>query len=456
MKPATHLDARPKRRAVSIMDKPKTNKSQITLVNFIKRNFQNIPIKPCKPQCHDPIKPLLKALVIDLSNPSSKPNTNPIPPRHKTLNTIRSASIIAKQNKNSTEEPSQEVNLTASIVQTAGKHYRYNKVGAGAISCLATQVPTQAWRPPSLPQADLNLPIHPFHQLILRYPTVSITKYCQLPSSTTIARGASALEIHITTKDLRDIISHGSPIYQESLVLSLETICDKYNAGYLDPSFYPVLHRQGWLGVSNRFNRKNIFSRTQPHLMQEIIAIPLHVNNNHWVAVCRRIINGIDHFVYSNDLNHNRTENEVRQTLSHTTDAFYPKNSVWVNCRGTTYLPHSNECGPRMILALAIMSSHPTPHSHMLQPYMSPSMAQITRIWMCFILTLGIVPMLPPQTVYPTPILTSAESAPFQIIAWSDGPTHDTLVRPTLPTSRKLPCLLHHQPLSGKLCFHTK
>jgi hypothetical protein len=459
MKPATDPDARPKRRAASIkaeFNKPKITRSQITLEKYIKRKFQNIPIKPSKPNCHASIKPLLKALVIDLSSPPSKPNTKPVLPRHKTRNTIQTASKIAKQNRNSSEQPLQEVNLTAYTVQTAEKHYRYNKVGAGAILCLATQVPPQVWRPPSLPQADLNQPIHPFHQLILRYPTASITKYCQLPSSTTIARAASALEMHITTKDLRDIISHGSPIYHESLVLSLETICDKYNTSYLDSSFYPVLHRQGWLGVSNRFNQRNIFSRTQPHLMQEIIAIPLHVNNNHWVAVCRRIINGTVHFFYSNDLNQNRTENKVRQTLSHTSEAFYPINSIWVNCRGTTYLPHSNACGPRTILVLAIMSSHPTPHGHMLQPYMSPNTAQISRIWMGLILTSGIVPMLPPQTVNPIPIANSVESAPFQIIAWSDEPTNDILVHPSLPTCRKPPCHTHHQPESEKSGFHIK
>jgi hypothetical protein len=75
----------------------------------------------------------------------------------------------------------------------------------------------------------------------------------------------------------------------------------------------------------------------QPRLMQEIIVIPLHINNNHWVAECQRIINGTVHFFYSDNLNQDCTENEVRQNLGHTSDVFYPKNSVWVNYRGTTY-----------------------------------------------------------------------------------------------------------------------
>jgi hypothetical protein len=69
------------------------------------------------------------------------------------------------------------------------------------------------------------------------------------------------------------------------------------------------------------------------------------------------------------------------------------------------------------------MSSQLTPHGHMLQPYMSPNTAQISRIWIGLILTSGIVPMLPPQAANQTPIARSAASSQFQIIAWGNEPT---------------------------------
>jgi hypothetical protein len=45
------------------------------------------------------------------------------------------------------------------------------------------------------------------------------------------------------------------------------------------------------------------------------------------------------------------------------------------------YVPHSNECGPRALLAAAIYSLHPNPNKNSLIPAMHPNIAQISRWW---------------------------------------------------------------------------
>ena len=55
-----------------------------------------------------------------------------------------------------------------------------------------------------------------------------------------------------------------------------------------------------------------------------------------------------------------------------TSRPFCPTNSVWTNCKNYTYRPHSNECGPRTILALAIMISNSTINQDLLLRYMNP------------------------------------------------------------------------------------
>jgi len=60
---------------------------------------------------------------------------------------------------------------------------------------------------------------------------------------------------------------------------------------------------------------------------------------------------------------------------------FYPPDASWINCITYTYHPHSNECGPRTLLALSFMALHPHPHHHMILPYMHPNLAQISRWW---------------------------------------------------------------------------
>jgi hypothetical protein len=58
-----------------------------------------------------------------------------------------------------------------------------------------------------------------------------------------------------------------------------------------------------------------------------------------------------------------------------------PENSTWLTCPGYTYHPHSNECGPRSLLSIAIMAFHPAPHPNILIPYMHPNISQISRWW---------------------------------------------------------------------------
>jgi hypothetical protein len=64
---------------------------------------------------------------------------------------------------------------------------------------------------------------------------------------------------------------------------------------------------------------------------------------------------------------------------------FSPENTVWINCRNTAYTPHSNECGPHYLLALAVMILHKNPHANKLLPYMNPNLPQQARFWGCII-----------------------------------------------------------------------
>ncbi len=70
--------------------------------------------------------------------------------------------------------------------------------------------------------------------------------------------------------------------------------------------------------------------------------------------------------------------------LKHSTqtpDSFYPPGTIWINCNSFTYFPHLNECGPRAILALTIMSCHPSPSEQILLPLMNENITQLSRWW---------------------------------------------------------------------------
>jgi hypothetical protein len=113
-----------------------------------------------------------------------------------------------------------------------------------------------------------------------------------------------------------------------------------------------------------------------------VILIPCHVNNNHWVGIARRRIHDRVYFFYADDLTSGTTEQDIKHLIATETDTqFYPRNATWVQCPSTTFQPHSNECGPRTLLALAVIGLHPTPHANMLMPYMSANLSQILWMW---------------------------------------------------------------------------
>ena len=295
---------------------------------------------------------------------------------------------------------------------------RWCNLGGNVLQRIRDPPQSPQWKPQVvLPKADSA---DPFGQLLQQFDLEVIKLYCQGPS-TTILRLFRKTDIHITNKDIRDIISHNSPIYHESLVLGLELLCATYNSSYVDPSFIPTLKTLGWSAVAPRFSPTNLRHRIdRPSYAHPSIAIPIHIGGFHWAALCRRIINGITYFFYADDLNSRTIEHELKRLIMKCTNPdLCPANSQWINCSTPIFRPHSNECGPRTMLALAVMVTHPAPHHNMLQPYMSTNLAQHSRHWMSFTLLTGIIMLLPPSPTndmdQPPPAIVSS---PHTLIQW--------------------------------------
>jgi hypothetical protein len=223
--------------------------------------------------------------------------------------------------------------------------------------------------------------------------------------------------MHITTSDLRNLLSHNVSIHHELLILSLEVLCKQYNSSYLDPSFYTELYNNGWHSIENRFSSLQQQTITRPALLTPTICIPVHVHGCHWVALCRRIINSTVTFYYADYLIQATTESQIKRIIQNIPQ-LYPSNSNWISCSNLTYLPHSNECGRCTVLALAIMMASLNPHATMLQPYMNSNLAQQARTWMGGLLLTGQATLLAEQSQLPIPPITSAQSVPQDLILW--------------------------------------
>jgi hypothetical protein len=143
------------------------------------------------------------------------------------------------------------------------------------------------------------------------------------------------------------------------------------------------------------------------------------------------------------------TEVSIRTLLATKTSRdFYPATAQWIHCRNFTYRPHSNECGPRSLLAATILALHPAPYSNILLPWMHNNLAQIARTWIGGQImqtpfdTAAISSFLCPHQQCTSFQITSAVSMPADLIEWR---LHlDTNIEPIKST-------IHKQPTSVKL-----
>lgn len=298
-----------------------------------------------------------------------------------------------KQNKNAylspQTSPSPHLNRTIDTRQ-------WSNLGGNVLQRIRNLPQTPEWQPSTI--LPLSPPsTDPFTQLLQQLDLTIIPSYCQGNTATTL-RLFRAPDIHITNKDLRDIISHNTPIYHESLILMLELISHQYDSCYLDPSFIPTLSTLGWEAVKNRFTTQHTYRVDKPSLDHHSIAIPVHVNGFHWASICRRQLNGTTCFFYADDLNSPTIEHNLKRLLMKgTCPELCPPTAQWINCTTPNFLPHSLECGPRSMLAMAVMITHPAPHKDMLLQYISPNLAQNSRHWMSYTLLTGMITLLPPS-----------------------------------------------------------
>jgi hypothetical protein len=226
----------------------------------------------------------------------------------------------------------------------------------------------------------------------------------------------------VTIACFRELISHGEMTRDTILNMFLAVLCAEHNLSYLSTFFIHVLRRdRSWTQLTSCF-APTLESQTYSHPYHNTtqpILIPCHVLGAHWVGIVRRVCNGRVQFLYADDLNHTSTELEL-QTLLKTLSppSFYPDNALWIHCKSVTFSPHSNECGPRTLFALAAMALHPEPSPDILLPFMHPNLAQILRTWIGAALLTGQV-SIPSWTVPHSGISLSNTSVPYYLFPWT-------------------------------------
>jgi len=166
-----------------------------------------------------------------------------------------------------------------------------------------------------------------------------------------------------------------------------------------------------WLSINSSYIHtvQTMLRKKSPSIL-----IPIHVNTCHWVALVRRSINNTVYFLYSNDINLHNVRDTIRYSYSRerTSDLFHPPDAVWINFNSFTYSPHTNECGPRSILALTVLSCHPNPSENILLPLMDDNIAQLCRWWIAECLIDETVDITPFARQYSTTI-------PYSTTTWT-------------------------------------
>jgi hypothetical protein len=313
-----------------------------------------------------------------------------------------------------------------------------------------------SWRPSTL--LSVRRSQHPLDVACSQQELREIMRYSNRDETVTFVRHQVKEDVHVTTKDLRDLLSHFSPIADETITLYLELLSTQYNFAYLATTSIPQLQQEGWSKLKRNFAffRNRPRTNTRPTLNGEpVIIIPCFIHNCHWVTVVRREISGEVRFLYADDLNNPTTEEVIKRLLStsNTSSSFHPPGASWISCRNYTYVPHSNECGPRSLVAATILAIHPDPTHLSLLPLMHPNLAQIARTWVAKSLFTNqidhsaIQQLIAPHSLIPRSNI-QVPSQPFHLIPWQNFSTPNTTSPiPQKPKSRNITEELKQQSL---------
>jgi hypothetical protein len=276
-----------------------------------------------------------------------------------------------------------------------------------------------------------------------------IQQACRKDFTEIVARHPTHPPLVVSVKDMRRLISYSSPISDSIMSLYLEKLTLTYGISYLATSFLHTLRSQGWTRLLSYFAlyRNRPRSNSRPLVQGEsAIILPCFVDGCHWVIVVRREIEGHVKFYYADDLNNGNTETDIKNLLSNnTSQEFYPPSASWTRCLNYTYRPHSNECGPRSLLAATILALHPDPSSNVLLPIMHKNLAQITRTWIAGQLiqeNIDIEAIKNCIRATPTlmPLSTSSPSSPADLIQWKPG-TEQNALSPNTSMKKKIQSL---------------
>lgn len=228
----------------------------------------------------------------------------------------------------------------------------------------------ETWRPSQhLPYKFTH---HPLINNIGDETPHTIKNLCQQSPTTPFRRSTKRNSVEITIKHLQELISYGQEVNDHIMYLYLEMVCH-IQCAFLYTDFIPRLKQTGWTDAKRYFANPNRRNRSRapekPNKTGErAILIPAFINDSHWTGIVRREIKDRVMFLYADDMNNKNDEINMQQLLQNTDNEFYPADAIWINCSNNLYLPHSNECGPRTLLALTIMCAHPAPYREMLQP----------------------------------------------------------------------------------------
>jgi hypothetical protein len=273
-----------------------------------------------------------------------------------------------------------------------------------------------------------QLQTHQLLQTVTLSEINNLQQICQGTQNTAIIRHTHDHSINISIKDIQNLISHGKVTFDNTMLIYINMISETYDIPHLYTDFIPRLQNKGWGNVIRYFSNPSRNSRrrslTRPDITGEpAIIIPTHIYESHWIAIVRREIKNQVLFLYADDMNNATSEQTLKQLITTQTDhRFCPPSAKWIKCNNTFYTPHSNECGPRALLALHIMATHPNPDDNILIHLMHPNLAQISRVWIAVYIVTGKLHdtnILYPMSTTNNPVFSyTARSIPSDVIQW--------------------------------------